>query len=189
MRITIFLYLIFLTSLVFAQDKTEIEQKIRSGEVPIAATEWMKDAYESARRVKWYYEETSGVKSYEAKVMRKGYNHSVEFDTLGIIQDIEITIKWTELPPEVQSNITSCLDLVFTRHSIQKIQKQWTGDLEDLEDLIDEDEEENLTIRYELEFYGKNESRDELWEGLFDNRGMILQKRVIKLRPVDNLNF
>lgn len=189
MRTVFVIVLVCFTSLATAQDKTEREQRIRSGEVPTAAVEWMNDAYESLRRVKWYYEETSGVNSYEAKIKRKGYFHSIEFDTSGLIQDIEVRIEWNELPLNVQENITLYLDSAYTKHKVQKIQKQWTGDPDDLEDLIDEDEDENLTIHYELEFYGKNDALDELWEGLFDEEGSMLEKRVIRLRPTDNLDF
>lgn len=115
--------------------------------------------------------------------------HSVEFDTTGVVQDIEISIDWQELPELVQENITSYLDSAFQKYRVQKIQEQWTGAPDDLEDLIDERERDDLTIRYELEYYGKNASADELWEGLFDADGSMLRERIVKLGPTDNLNF
>lgn len=180
--------LVFATGL-NAQEKVEVEQRVRAGQVPADAVEWLDDAYERARRVRWYYEETSGLKSYEAKFKWKDRLHSVEFDTAGVVQDIEIAIEWKELPGEVQQNILGDLDSAFHKHRIRKIQRQLTGSPDDLEDVIDEDESENITTRYEIEYYGKSESRDELWEGLFDARGKMLQQRVIILRPANNLNF
>lgn len=172
-----------------AQEKVETEQRIQVSEVPLTAVEWMKDAYETARKTKWYYEETTGLKSYEAKLKWKRRMHSVEFDTSGVIQDIEISVEWKELPAAVQKNITAYLDSAFTRHRVQRIQEQWTGAPDDLEDLIDEREHEDLTTSYEIYYYGKNASADEIWEGLFDADGKILQERIVKLRPTDNLNF
>ncbi len=183
-------FLIFLfAASVSAQEKAEMEQRVKVDEVPERAVEWRDDAYEKARRVRWYYEETSGLKSYEAKFKWKDRRHSVEFDTTGVIQDIEVSVEWQELPEEAQQNILGYLDSTFQKYNIQKIQQQWSGSPDDLEDLIDEDESENITIRYEIEYYGKNEWHDELWEGLFDARGKMLDERMVKLRPTDNLNF
>lgn len=157
--------------------------------MPRAAVDWLEDAYEEARRIKWYYEETSGDRSYEAKLDWEGHMHSVEFDTAGVIQDIEISIGFEEMPAAVRSKIFTFLDITYQKHRILKIQEQWTGAPGDLEDLIDEAEQENLTTRYEIEFYGRNEKEDEVWEGLFDAEGRLLEKRIVTLRTTDNLNF
>ena len=77
----------------------------------------------------------------------------------------------------------------FLKYRIRKIQQQWTGTPDDLEDATDENEIDNITIRYEIEFYGRNEEERSLWEGLFDNRGNFIEKRKVILRPTDNLNF
>jgi len=172
-----------------AQEKAEIEKRTQADEVPVTAVEWLDDAYEKARRIRWYYEETSGIQSYEAKLKWKGQMHSVEFDTSGMIQDIEILVEWEELPENVRKNIAAFIDSAFHKHRIEKIQKQWTGAPSDLEDLIDEEEQEALNTSYEIEFYGKNDIHDELWEGLFDAEGRLLKKRIVKLIPNDNLNF
>lgn len=185
----IVILLLFVAASAGAQEKVEMEKRIRVDEVPLPAVEWLNDAYERARKTRWYFEETSGLQSYEAKLKWKGHLHSVEFDTAGVVQDIEITIEWQELPEKVQKNIISYLDSSFQKHRIQKIQEQWSGAPDDLEDLIDEREREDLTTRYEIYYYGKNASADEIWEGLFDAAGKILQERIVKLRPTDNLNF
>lgn len=189
MKTALRIILILFTVSINAQDKSEKEQRVHIKQVPGLAVEWFNDAYEKKRKTRWYFEETSGQQSYEAKLKWKGHMHSVEFDTSGVIQDIEIGVEWHELPVLVQENITLHLDSAFQKYRVQKIQEQWTGTPDDLEDLIDEGERDDLTIRYELEYYGKNESADELWEGLFDTDGFLLQERVVKLRPTDNLNF
>ncbi len=181
--------MLFFIVIADAQEKVEIEQHVDINEVPISALEWFNDAYENARKTRWYYEETSGIQSYEAKLKWKGHLHSVEFDTAGVVQDIEISIKWEELPVNVQENIAGYLDSAFHKHRIQKIQKQWTGAPGDLEDLIDEREREDLITRYEIEYYGKNTSAGNLREGLFDADGKMLSERIVELRPTDNLNF
>ena len=181
--------MLLLVGIAGAQEKVEIEQSVGIDDVPSLALEWLDDAYESARRTRWYYEESSDTQSYEAKLKWKGHLHSVEFDTAGIVQDIEITIDWKELPANVQENIAAYLDSAFQKHRIQKIQEQWTGAPDDLEDLIDERERENLITKYEIEYYGKDASADNLREGLFDADGKMLRERIVQLRPTDNLDF
>lgn len=189
MKTALGIILLVFSATLSAQEKVEFEQRVNTREVPVTALDWLNDAYEKARRIKWYYEETSGLTSYEAKLKWKGHLHSVEFDTSGIVQDIEISIEWQELPEQTRQNITSYLDSAFSKYRVQKLQEQWTGAPDDLEDLIDEEERDALTTRYEIEYYGKNEAHDSLWEGLFDSEGIMLNQRKVKLRPTDNLNF
>jgi hypothetical protein len=105
--------LVLWTVAVNAQEKIEVEKRITVGELPVKAIEWFDDAYERARKTRWYYEETSGQKSYEAKLKWKRRMHSVEFDTTGVVQDIEISIEWQDLPETIRQNITSYLDSAF----------------------------------------------------------------------------
>ncbi|NBC83122.1 MAG: hypothetical protein GVY19_07045 [Bacteroidetes bacterium] len=172
-----------------AQVKTEVEKRIDSKDVPQKAIRWLNDAYEKVDKVKWYYEETTGKASYEAKLKWNNRNHSVEFNTKGVIEDIEIYMDWDELPDYVRRNVIHYMDSAFTKYNIRKIQQQWTGEPDDLEDAIDEHETEDITTRYEIEFYGKNENHNELWEGLFDHMGILIEQRIIKLLPTDNLNY
>jgi hypothetical protein len=105
------------------------------------------------------------------------------------VQNIEVLIKEKELDPEVYQNLIDDLNRNFNKFSISKLQIQYTGEPDDLEDLIDEDEFENITIHYEIEFYGKSDTDDELWEGLFDSKGKLLEKRIVKLKATDNLDY
>ncbi|KAB1064874.1 hypothetical protein [Salibacter halophilus] len=180
----------FIPILSLAQEKIEREKRIKSNEVPSKAIEWMDDAYEDLEnQIKWYFEETSGSYSYEAKVKFMDDLHSVEFDTLGNIQDIEIIKEWDELLPGVKENLQNYFQSNFKKFKIRKIQIQYTGDEDDLEDLIDENEFEDLTIRYEIKFYGKTEQDKKIWEALFDDEGKYIQKREVILNTSNNLNF
>lgn len=173
----------------YAQEKIEREIGVKKDEVPQAAVEFMEDAFEGARKIKWYYEETSGKQSYEAKLKWEGRLNSVEFNTNGLIEDIEKEYDLKELDPSVQQQLQEWFGSNFLKYRIRKIQQQWTGTPDDLEDATDENEIDNITIRYEIEFYGRNEEERSLWEGLFDNRGNFIEKRKVILRPTDNLNF
>jgi hypothetical protein len=185
----IFSLFLFWTTALFSQEKVEIERRIEMAEVPEAAIEWFEDAYEDARRVRWYLEEGSGGPGYEAKLRWKGGRHSVEFDSTGRIEDIEIIISMRDIPSPTRKKLTQYFENQYDRYRIHKVQRQWIGESDDLEDFIDEDEYDEVENRYEIEFYGKTGSRKNLWEALFDAGGDLIRVREIKLRPTDNLNF
>lgn len=172
-----------------AQEKTEREYGIKKRDVPQPSIEWMQDAFEGYKKIKWYYEESSGKNSYEAKLKWKDRHYSVEFDTAGIIEDIEMIVQFGELPEITCNNISDWMNATYLKHKILKVQEQLRGDPDDLEDFIDEDETEGIEVFYEIEYQGKTETENELWEGLFDSRGVNIQARKIVRNPSSNLEF
>jgi len=189
MKIVFTAILLFIVCYGFAQEKAEQERRIDVEDVPEPALEWFEDTYEDAKKVKWYFETTSGKNSYEAKLKWGNHLHSVEFNEKGIIEDIEVKIEWHEMSDDVQQNIHQYFNDNYTHYKIRKIQRQWTGSPDDLEDAIDEAETDEVETQYEIEFHGRTEERNELWEGLFDGAGQLIQKRAIQLRAADNLSF
>ena len=175
--------------------KIERESRIKEGEVPEKAIEWSKDAFEGLGKIKWYRElssesENEATKeSYEAKLYWKGKYHSVEFDKNGNIEDIEIIRSWRELSEEVREKLEEYFKEEYDKYKIQKIQIQYTGSSDNLEDIIDEEEFEDITTRYEIVYYGKNSENKYLWEGLFNETGEFIEKSRIVQRPTDNLNY
>ncbi|WP_026302677.1 hypothetical protein [Psychroflexus tropicus] len=173
----------------FSQEKNEVEKRVKKNEVPETALEWLKDAYEKKRRTKWYFQTDGEEEVFEAKLKHKRHLHSIEFNMRGVVQNIEVLIKEKEIDEDVYEVILSYLKETYTKYSLSKIQIQYTGQPDDLEDLIDENELENLKISYEIEYYGKTETKDELWEGLFDHSGRLLNKRIVKIKNTDNLDY
>jgi hypothetical protein len=188
-KITYILFLSFgVFNFCFSQEKTEKESRVKSGEVPEAAREWLKDAFEKVRKPKWYVELSQVGKSYEAKFRFQGNFYSVEFDSVGNIQDVEIEIGQAEVSEEVWYQIQSYFDSQFELVKVAKIQQQFTGSKSDLEDFFDEEELEGITVRYEIIFEGKK-GLWELWEALFDESGKFISKLKVQIRLNDNLIF
>ena len=190
MKYIISIILSFLAFQLQAQVKNETEKRIKKKDVPEEVMEWFKDAYEKRKKVKWFYQ-TDGEKTvYEAKLMYKKQKHSVEILPNGNIVNIEVLIDFDTIEANSKNNIETYLYANYTKFSIKKVQIQYTGSNDDLEDLIDEDElNDAITINYEIEFYGKNETEDELWEGLFNSDGKLMEHRKIKLKATDNLDY
>ena len=172
-----------------AQDKTEVEKRVNDSEVPSPAQQWIKEYYGNKLNISWYEEMTSGKHSYEAKFKWKGKWHSVEFDDNGVLEDIEINIKPQKMPSTVMDQIDAYFQAQYSRYKIMKIQEQWTGRSEELKKAIHRKEAYDITVRYEIEYYGKSDDQEEVWEGLFDAQGEFIQKRRIVLRPTDNLLY
>lgn len=172
----------------FSQEKIEKELRIKPHEVPSAAKNWMKYAFEKAEKPKWFLEYSQNGKSYEAKFHYQGHFHSVEFDSLGNVEDVEIEIKESEVSIGVWTGIQSYLELKFDQVKVEKIQRQVTASKSDMKDFFDEGKKEGIVIRYEIVFQGKKEHW-ELWEALFDDSGKFLSILKVQIRPNDNLIF
>ena len=191
MRIGIFIISILFCSNanLFAQQKREFEKKINEQDVPIKAVDFVKRSFVKTRGLNWYEELSSGKQSFEAKFKYNGKWYSVEFDPNGLIEDIEIRMKISELPQELQSKLLSYLNSNYQKHKFIKIQEQWSGKERAMMKAVQTKDLSQITIRYEIEFYGKNEQEDAMWEGLFDQGGNLIERREIILRPTDNLLY
>ncbi len=173
----------------FAQEKVEVERAVDASEVPSDASAWLGETYPNAVRVQWYFEQTSGETSYEAKLKQAGQWHSVEFSEDGTLQDIEITSRWRALPDSARQAVSTYLDTTYTKYHIRKIQRQLTGPPKALQQAVRNTKVHGITERYEIEFYGNDGQEKLLWEGLFDDAGQLIKKRRIVLRPIDNLIY
>jgi hypothetical protein len=185
--------IIFLALLAFsdlsAQNKVERETRIRKRFVPEEAKEFVDDVFEGFKRVRWYQEVSGEGKFFEAKFKWKGDQYSVKFDTAGDIVDIEKIITLEEIPEKTRKTIVHYFEENFLKYKILKIQKQLLGNEDQLEDYLEDKEEENITINYEIEFHGVTETENKLWEILFDHKGEVILFREIILPPNFNLDF
>ncbi|MFC3878712.1 hypothetical protein ACFOSV_00905 [Algoriphagus namhaensis] len=193
-------YLVFALALSFlfagfglsakAQDKVEREKKVKKSEVPSPAKKWLKDAFETLKSPKWYLETNESGYSYEAKFKWNDQYYSVEFDSLGVIEDVEIELNFEELAAEVQQNLNQYFSEGYKNYKIRRLQIQYSGHPDDLEDLFDENEMEGLEVRYEIEFVGTDiDGLSQFWEGLFDEKGVFISRRKIITPPNENLIF
>jgi hypothetical protein len=189
MKYTFFIFL-FSSTLIFAQnEKIEAEQRIKSTEVPTKSIEWLRQSFPNTRKVKWYQETTSGVKSFEAKFKLNSNKYSVEFSENGLIEDVEILREIDRIEEPYLSNLKDAFGQI-EKFKLSKIQEQWTSDFsEKLSLAIRENNSALITIRFEVEFTAIIDESFSLWEGLFDQNGNLLYKRKVKLRATDNLDY
>jgi len=182
-----------LFSVVYGQElKEEKETRISESDVPKNALHII-ESFEVNRKKKWYLQTNFEHLSYEVKFKHDGHFFSLEFNNNGNILDVEKLVKWDELPEKQRKKIEQSLSERFEHHKIIKVQIQYTGDVDDLEDLFDGDPEDEdldeLTEKFEIVLEGKRESSWELYEVLISTNGTIERERVIVGRSTENLNY
>ena len=171
-----------------AQYKFEKESDLSIDQVPSIAFDFI-DSGVIDTNVDWYYEENLVGNSVEAKFLYDDHHYSVEFDTSGLLQDIEIEYSEQELPRELMDRIDKSLNLQFKKYSLHKIQKQYSGDLTSLHSFLNDQDRNEWIIKYELVIKAKKDKRMKLYEVLLDEEGRTESIEEIVLRNNDYLEF
>lgn len=106
-----------------AQQKSEREYRIKVDEVPVNAQEYIQNN-SFPKKIKWYRELGINTSSYEAKTKINNHKFSIEFNNDGVLEDIEITIKWSDVPAALKAQITTVIKSKSDKHRIKKIEYQ-----------------------------------------------------------------
>lgn len=172
----------------FGQTKFEVEHVVRTSEVPSVALE-MVNALPLKGKVKWYYEENLKGNSYEAKNKSYRHQYSIEFDTLGNFQDIEINLPWKDMHSATQTEVLADLENRFDFHKIRKIQVQY-NDPNIMDDIIGRGEL-NLDYPhlYEIVIEGKQNNLYQLFELTYTQEGQWLKTYSIAPGNTDVLEY
>lgn len=187
-------YLILLIGLpfsnnLFAQDKFEKESRIEQIDVPSKALFFM-DSLNYKAKIKWYKEEGLTRKSIEAKFKYNKTKYSIEFDTLGNIEDIEIEVNWQDLESDISDLITKQLKQDYSKHKIVKIQKHFAGNENELFALLlNGINSEQSKIRYEIIVRCNQQKEVNLFEYLFDEKGICVTKSKIVFKNSSHLEY
>lgn len=180
---------LFISQLCFTQNKYEREVRLDEKEIPIKATQFI-SGLNFKSKIKWFKEYGLNTISYEAKTKFKGKNYSIEFDSLGILEDVEIIVRKKNLSIATLNKIEKQLQKDQLKYKIGKIQIQYSGGEESvrkkiLKNIISEE----LVIRYEIIVSGKVQKKFQRFEYLFTQSGEFVQRKTIVLTNTDNLEY
>lgn len=117
--------LIFYCTVSFSQSKNEKEERIDASEFPEAAHSYFKGISGQVNYLKFYKETDGNKHSFEAKFKLNKRHYSVEFDTLGNLEDIEIVVKDKHIPKPTFKTMMNYFNTHFDRVRFIKIQKQF----------------------------------------------------------------
>ena len=188
-KFLLLLLVLFFANGLMAQDKWEKESRIKPEEVPSLAFAFI-DSLQLNTKVKWYREEGLEKSTIEAKYKANKVRYSIEFELAGAVEDVEMELSWEELSPAVQKAISSQLQQDCSKHSIVKVQEQFTGSRKDLFSLLKTGSQaEELQIKFELIVKCKQEKEVNLFEYLFDDKGQQLAKSVIVFKNSSHLEY
>ncbi|MDX1629807.1 MAG: hypothetical protein R3345_13965, partial [Fulvivirga sp.] len=186
-QVTILLITMLLSGSVCAQVKYEKEYRIKTEDVPPKALNFIREI-ESGDNIRWYREESLNSASVEAKFKFNDRQYSIEFDTLGNLQDVEFNVSEKSLSKVLFKTISVGLDTLFDNWKFRKIQQHRAGPEEALLAYIkNQIEDDNLTILYEIVLKGKKEDAIELYQITFNAKGEVVEKLRIVQSDADNL--
>lgn len=185
----IFLKFGLCSNYLFAQQKYEKESRIKPKDVPTKAMNFI-DSINLKNRVKWYLEEGLETKSIEAKFKYNSKKYSVEFDTLGNIEDAEIEIQWDEMQTPFKDSISSQLKKDCLKQKIVKVQIQYSGPSSEILSKLRENKTSgNLTTKYEVVVRCKSKDTIVLLEYLFNKKAEVLSRSEIIFKNSSHLEY
>ncbi len=184
----IFFIVLTTQTLLLGQKKYEKESRIKAKEVSNLALEFIRNT--PLTKVKWYKEIALEEQTIEAKGKYNKRKYSIEFSMEGQLQDIEITLKKKDVLPLILETITDSFNLEFKRHSIKKIQLQYT--------VLDYAQNNRIPyvvpldqskFNYEVIVLGLIGDEFKEFEYLFSSELKIVSKKVIVTSNLDHLEY
>jgi hypothetical protein len=173
----------------FAQQKFERESRLDVDKVPALALAFI-DSLTLDSKVYWYLEEGLESKSIEAKFEYQEKKVSAEFDTLGVLEDVEVEIRWETLPVAFKDSLEEVFNAECSDFDVRKIQIQYSGTPSAvLKRLQQSPEEEACTTRYEVVMKCRTSDEVALYEYLFDDKGGRLSRSKIVFNNSSNLEY
>jgi hypothetical protein len=186
---SLIVFLFISVSPLFAQEKFEKESRIRKKDIPTKALQFV-EALPLAKKVKWYREEGLTNTSIEAKFRYEKKRYSVEFDTTGNVQDVELNISKAGLPSGVLKTFCVYLKANCSKHNINKVQIQYTGEASDLLSVIKGDDGNlKFNIYYEVVVVCTYEKKTDLFEYLINEEGEVLSSSKIIFKNSTHLEY
>ncbi len=184
-----FILVFFGPILLSAQEKLEREYRIKEKNVPAAALAFM-DSLGINVKTKWYTEESLDRKSIEVKFKFEKRRYSIEFDTFGRVEDVEVTRRWKAVEKNTQNRILMQLMRECTKYKIEKIQFQYIGLEKHLYEIIKNPNAKTpLQMKYELIVKCKSNGGVDLYEYLFNSQGDTVSKSKIIFKNSSHLEY
>lgn len=174
-----------------AQTKYEREFRISETLVPSQAKTFVNELSQGVK-VKWYIEQNLGKRSIEAKFKLNKKRYSVEFDTDGVIEDVEIEKAFHTLEKPLQQTLHAFFKTRYKRHRIRKIQIQYSGSPKDLLSFFTDtksDATQGILKRFEIVAKVKSDKTKQEVEFLFSDTGYLLSEAVILRKNADHLEY
>lgn len=166
----------------FSQVKNEKEERITPHEFPGLPLKYFNTIAEKVNYLKFYRETDGSKTSYEAKFKYNKQHYSIEFDSIGKLEDIEIVIKEKDIPKSTLEKISGHYEKHFKKVRFIKIQKQFVNttkrtDKQFIDFVLRKPN--NKHNHFEIIAEIKTKKRHELRELTFDKNGVFEKSRIV----------
>ncbi|MEZ4953132.1 MAG: hypothetical protein R2825_06110 [Saprospiraceae bacterium] len=186
---TVFWAFAICTNQIHAQVKYEKESRLKEKDVPSIALDFI-DSLAVKKKVRWYLEEGFNRTSVEAKFKMDNRKYSIEFDTIGNLEDIEIQVKWDGLNKTLRDSIDFYLGQDCEKYKTRRVQIQYSGDPHVLLHKIKTGEsKEDCITRYEVVVKCCYGNSIDLFEYLFSDSGRKLTVSQIVFKNSSHLEY
>ena len=180
----------FSFSLLAQGKKMEREKRIRKEEIPAVALTLLNNPLGKARKVKYFLGTDGDNKSFEIKFLLHRNQYSVEFDSEGRLEDVEVLISFGKLNKDIRKNVTDHLGQ-YDNFKVKKTQKQFSSQSQTAEEVIKMALEDlpAETVRYEMIVETKAGSTWTTYEMLLDDQGNFISQKEVIGRLEDNILY
>ena len=182
---TLFIAILLLLGIFcFGQKKQEQEFRIDKKELPDGVMVLLSNYLDNAKRLRYYKERDGEKSSYEVKFKKDKLHYSIEFDEKGVLEDVELLIKQTDIPDEPFGKMTQYLKSNHKKYRIKKIQRQYVNTGDAAQTLKEAFQNRILPkLRYELIIATKDENGYGEFELTFDANGEhLLTRKAVKTK-------
>lgn len=184
-------FVVFLISLsTFAQVKNEKEERVNAIEVPEISPRWILQTFACEKKIKWYKQTENDYQIFEAKFKFNGKRLSIEFETNGVLKNVEIETKPHEILSPARNEILKNFDETFTKFKIKKTQFEYLPLNNALVEFFKKIKNPlPQPDFYEIEVLGKTQNGVQLYEARFNALGQLVQMREIQTTTAINLKY
>lgn len=175
----------------YAQQKQEQEFGIDEKDLPRNISPLLSEYLKDVKRLRFFKELDGQKTSYEVKFKKDTLYYSIEFDSIGQLEDVEFIIKESAIPKKSYASINEYLGTAHEKYRIKKIQQQYPHEGGNAKALL-RDAFQNLLstkINYELIIATKDKEGYVEFEITFDAQGNHLLTRKSVATKYDHVLF
>ncbi len=188
-KLNLLLFFTLGSSFCFGQLKYEKETRLKNSQINQKASHFVKSLGFNTK-IKWYKETGMYRSTIEAKTKYKGKKYSIEFTPDGVLEDVEIAIRWLEINEQVQKNVSSYLNLKYIRYKIEKIQIQYSGNPQEIRAFLQNKSfERTFNCYYEFVVIAKENKKYNKYELLFSESGNLIHSKKIIENATDHIDY
>lgn len=182
--------ILLITTVLSSQTKNEQEERVDLDKFPDTAISLIKTLPKDCKKFKFYKETDNDHKSFEVKFKYNKQRYSIEFATSGMIEDIEVTVKFKSLQKTAKATVEVYFEKEFEKTKILKTQKQYVFENlkssgESIKRVLNN--KSDIAPNYEIIAEVKTKSERTIREFTFSNSGKIIKTRVLNSASYEHI--